>query len=162
MARKKVGFQRFQKPLWVPSEHWRVLFLYYRCLTVTLPVFTAFLLSVSKKVCCQYSCFVLDHIWLSHNCTSNFWTWTSLLLFCSSNFAGRFQQDSATFIRAMSNVFPCFLSGTGPLKHLFLSVSPSLLIIHWTLFGVDAWTGSMFKWDRCVLQAFTLKLLTWI
>lgn len=113
-------------------EHWRVLFLYYRCLTVTLPVFTASLLSANTKVCCQYSCFVLDHIWLSHNCTSNFWTWTSLLLFCSSKFAGIFQQGSATFIRTMSNVFSCFLSGTGPLKHLFLSVSLSLLIVHWT------------------------------
>lgn len=56
-----------------------------------------------------------------------------LVLFFSklyTNFAGRFQQDSAAFITTMSNLLSCFLSGIGPLKHLFLLVSSSLVIIH--------------------------------
>lgn len=47
-----------------------------------------------------------------------------LLLFCSkfwSNFARRLQQDSAAFVTVVSCLFSCFLSGLGPVEHLFLS-----------------------------------------
>jgi len=87
-------------------------------------------LSINTRVCCPDSCFVFNCVCLPRNCTSNFW-WLCFHFGSKSfsSFARRFQRGSAAFVTSVSNLFSHFLSGIGPLEHLFLSVLSSLVTV---------------------------------